>query len=115
MLPVFLNEDFAYASTNTSDPFMRTVRDKLQFEGPPPSLGLVERLLGARLVLVLIDGLSELSEATQSAIRPDSSDFQAHALVVTSRTDLRFGDIHKTTIKLTDAATDPAASLSVTP
>jgi HEAT repeat protein len=115
MLPVFLNEDFAYASTNTSDALMRTVRDKLQFEGPPPSLGLVEHLLGARFVLVLIDGLSELSEATQSAIRPDSSDFQAHALVVTSRTDLRFGDIHKTTIKLTDDAADDAASLPVMP
>jgi hypothetical protein len=114
MLPVFLNEDFAYASTNTSDPFVRTVRDKLQFEGPPPSPGLVERLLGARFVLVLIDGLSELSEATQSAIRPDSSDFQAHALIVTSRTDPRFGDIHKNTIKLTDAV-DPAASLPVMP
>jgi hypothetical protein len=114
MLPVFLNEDFAYAPTNTSDPFMRTVRDKLQFEGPPPSLGLVERLLGARFILVLIDGLCELSEATQSAIRPDSSDFQAHALVVTSRTDLRFGDIHKTTIRLTAAAA-PAASPSVMP
>ena len=99
MLPILLEENFIYNGDRDADAFTKTVRDKLQFEGRPPSLELVVRLLESQRILVLIHGLSDLSPETQSILRPDRADFPAHALVVTSRVNEGWGGMRKTTIK----------------
>jgi HEAT repeat protein len=60
---------------------------------------LLERLLRERRILVIVDHLSEMNEATRKAIRPDSPDFYVNALVVTSRSEEKLGQVTKTTLK----------------
>lgn len=60
---------------------------------------LLERLLRERRILVIVDHLSEMNEATRKAIRPDSPDFYVNALVVTSRSEEKLGGVTKTTLK----------------
>lgn len=60
---------------------------------------LLERLLRQRRILVIVDHLSEMSEATRKAIHPDSPDFYVNALVVTSRSEEKLGQVTKTTLK----------------
>lgn len=60
---------------------------------------LLERLLRQRRVLVIADHLSEMSEATRKAIRPEMPDFPVHALIVTSRIEETLGHVSKTTLK----------------
>ncbi|MDJ0800253.1 MAG: hypothetical protein QNJ51_26170 [Calothrix sp. MO_167.B12] len=49
--------------------------------------------------MVIVDHLSEMSESTRKAIRPDSPDFSINALVVTSRLEEKLGQVTKTTLK----------------
>ena len=60
---------------------------------------LLERLLRERRILVIVDHLSEMSETTRKAIRPDSPDFYVNALIVTSRSEEKLGQVTKTTLK----------------
>ncbi|MDZ7969725.1 MAG: HEAT repeat domain-containing protein [Nostoc sp. DedSLP03] len=60
---------------------------------------LLERLLRERRILVIVDHLSEMNEATRKAIRPDFPDFYVNALVVTSRSEEKLGGVTKTTLK----------------
>jgi hypothetical protein len=48
---------------------------------------LCDRLLRQRRILVIVDHLSEMSEATRKEIRPGHLDFLVNALIVTSRLD----------------------------
>ena len=68
-------------------------------ETEPVSKELLERLLRERRILVIVDHLSEMSEATRKAIRPESPDFPVNALVVTSRLEEKLGQVTKTTLK----------------
>ena len=99
MLGVLLEQDFVYTIEKGTDPFTKTVRDKLQLDEAAPSVELVVRLLKRQRVLVIIRGLSELSQLTQSSIQPGSADFPANALLVTSRVEGALGDIGKTVIQ----------------
>lgn len=103
MLPVLIAEDFIYEPGKDSDPFTRTVRDKLRYDGPHPSIELVVCLMESQRILVIVDGFSDLSQKSQSMIRPDSSEFPANALVVTSRVDEKFDGIPITTIRPAEA------------
>jgi HEAT repeat protein len=99
MIAVLLDQDFVYAAAKDADPFTRVVRDKLQLDEEPPSVELVTRLLKRQRVLVIVLGLSELNQMTQSSIRPDHADFTGNALVVTSRVKETLGSIAKTVIQ----------------
>jgi HEAT repeat protein len=82
--------------------FMDAIQGQLQnltdeMESIPEEL--LERLLRERRILVIVDHLSEMSEATRKAIRPDSPDFYVNALVVTSRSEEKLGQVTKTTLK----------------
>jgi HEAT repeat protein len=68
-------------------------------EADPFSEELLERLLRQRRILVIVDHLSEMSEATRKAIRPELPDFCVNALVITSRTEETLGKVTKTTLK----------------
>jgi HEAT repeat protein len=104
MLPVLIEENVIYDSGDHLEPLNRTIRDKLRFDGPAPSVELVAHLLEGQRVLVIIHGLSELNHETQSIIRPDRSDFPAHASVITSRVEERFGGMLRTTITPAEAS-----------
>ncbi|MBD0344989.1 MAG: hypothetical protein ICV63_09260 [Coleofasciculus sp. Co-bin14] len=83
-------------------PFMAAIRGQLQdLTNEPNSISeeLLERLLRQRRILVIVDHLSEMSEATRKAIRPELPDFCVNALVITSRTEETLGKVIKTTLK----------------
>jgi HEAT repeat protein len=102
MLAVQVERNFVYAAEKNTDPFARTVRDKLQLEDETASMELVARLLKRQRVLVIVLGFSELNEPTQSSIQPGNADFPAHALVVTSRVEEALGGASKTVIQFCD-------------
>lgn len=102
MLPVLLEEDFVYKADRDTDPFTKTVRDKLQLAGAVVSLNLVVRLLQSKRLLVIVNGFSELSQDTQSMIQPSQADFPANALIVISRVRETLGGISKTEIEPVD-------------
>jgi hypothetical protein len=99
MLPILLEEDFVYKADKDTDPFTKTVRDKLQLAGAAASQDLVVRLLKSKRLLIIVNGFSELSQDTQSMIQPSQADFPANALIVISRVRETLGGISKTEIE----------------
>jgi photosystem II stability/assembly factor-like uncharacterized protein/HEAT repeat protein len=73
----------------------RQLQDLVDVPDPVPPLRLAA-LLRHRRVLVIVDGLSELSEATRARIDPSAADFPVNALVVTSRLKERLGEVTRT-------------------
>jgi formylglycine-generating enzyme required for sulfatase activity len=59
---------------------------------------LLQKLLQHQRVLVIVDHLSEMSEATRKQVTPELAEFPAKALVVTSRLDEPLGKV-KTVLK----------------
>lgn len=102
MLPVLIEEELDFEVAADKQPFMAAIRGQLQDltnETNPVSEELLERLLRQRRILVIVDHLSEMSEATRKAIRPELPDFCVNALVITSRTEETLGKVTKTTLK----------------
>ncbi len=60
---------------------------------------LLEQLLRRRRVLVIVDHLSEMSEATRQEIRPELADFPVKALLVTSRLRETLGGVPLTVLE----------------
>jgi hypothetical protein len=101
MLPVLIEEELDFDAAG-QQPFMAAIRGQLQDltnEAEPISEELLERLLRQRRILVIVDHLSEMTEATRKAIRPELPDFWVNALVITSRTEETLGKVTKTTLK----------------
>jgi HEAT repeat protein len=101
MLPVLIEEELDFEAAD-KPPFITAIRGQLQDltnEPNPVSEELLERLLRQRRVLVIVDHLSEMSDATRKAIRPELPDFCVNALVITSRTEETLGKVIKTTLK----------------
>ncbi|GAB4206178.1 MAG: hypothetical protein Fur006_63040 [Coleofasciculaceae cyanobacterium] len=101
MLPVLIEEDLNVEAAD-KPPLMAAIRGQLQDltnETDPISEDLLERLLRKQRILVIVDHLSEMSEATRKAIRPELPDFCVNALVITSRTEETLGKVTKTTLK----------------
>ncbi|MBW4419415.1 MAG: HEAT repeat domain-containing protein [Myxacorys californica WJT36-NPBG1] len=90
MLPVLIEEELEEpkdTSTNKSpllDAITRQLKNLRDDEKPIPE-ELLKKLLEKRRVLVVVDHLSEMSEATRKAIRFRDASFPVNALVVTSR------------------------------
>jgi hypothetical protein len=89
MLPVLVEDEV------TGD-FVDLVRRNLQIlvdEPDPIPADFCERLLRTRRLLVIVDHLSELSEASRAKITPESLAFPVNALVITSRAEERLGGV----------------------
>ncbi|WP_017716539.1 HEAT repeat domain-containing protein [Kamptonema formosum] len=102
MLPVIIEQELNFKVADGKQPFLEAIRGQLQDltdEKEAISEELLERLLLERRILVIVDRLSEMSEATQAAIRPEMPDFPVNALLVTSRLDEPLGCVTKTTMK----------------
>jgi photosystem II stability/assembly factor-like uncharacterized protein len=93
MLPVFIVRD----TSNLTDAVTRSLREMLGEEELPDDL--VCRLLLAQRLLIIVDGLSEREPATQELVARlfgESSIF--NTLVITSRSEPRFGATERTTL-----------------
>jgi len=101
-LPVLIEGDVAAQAMSGGDPFQETIRGQLPYlldEKDPPSKSMLESLLKHKRVVVIVDGFSEMSEASRVAIRPIDPTFPAHALLVTSRDEEPSLGANRTTIR----------------
>lgn len=90
MLPVLIEEELEEPKENSTikSPLLDAIAGQLKNlrdEEKPVPEELLKRLLEKRRVLVIVDHLSEMSEATRKLIRWRDSSFPINALVVTSR------------------------------
>ncbi|KAM3115790.1 HEAT repeat domain-containing protein [Phormidesmis sp. 146-33] len=102
MLPVLIEQELDFKLPDDKNPFREAIRGQLQAlidASDPLSDEFLERLLRQRRIVVIVDRLSELSEATREQIRPGHPDFPANALIVTSRVEETLDEVPKTTIK----------------
>ena len=102
MLPVLIEQELDFKLPADKNPFREAIRGQLQAlidAAEPISDEFLEKLLRQRRVLVIVDRLSELSEATREQIRPGHPDFPANALIVTSRVEETLDEVPKTTVK----------------
>ncbi len=88
ILPVLIEQELDFEGTEGKDPLTETAGRQLQIlvgeqEAIPDEL--LNRLLRRQRVLVIVDHLSEMSEATRAEIKPGAQGFPVNALVVTSR------------------------------
>lgn len=96
MIPVLIEDDFVYKQNTVPEGIVATVRDKLTEavgSDDPPSRELVLHLLKYQRVLLVVDGLSELSEDTRAGLNISLADFPANSLIVTSRSAVEAGPI----------------------
>jgi hypothetical protein len=87
---------------NGRDFLLEAVRTELRHltdSDDVPSAELVQKLLETKRILVVIDGVSEMTEVRRSRIQPSDSNFLAHALVMTSRIELSPAGIDLTVIR----------------
>ena len=102
MLPVLIESELNMKVAEGKQPFLQAIRGQLQDltdTAEPISEELLEQLLKQRRILVIVDHFSEMSEQTQTAIRPEMPDFPVNALLVTSRLEEPLGRVTKTAIK----------------
>ncbi len=102
MLPVLIESELNMKVAEGKQPFIEAIRGQLQDltdTAEPISEELLEQLLKQRRILVIVDHFSEMSEQTQTAIRPEMPDFPVNALLVTSRLEEPLGRVTKTAIK----------------
>jgi HEAT repeat protein len=102
MLPVLIEQELDFKVDKDKDPFREAIRGQLQAlvdSADPIGDEFLERLLRQRRILVIVDHLSELSEATRAEIRPGHPNFPANALIVTSRVEEALDEVPKTTLK----------------
>jgi HEAT repeat protein len=100
MLPVLIERELDFEVGEGKDPFTETVRGDLE-KLIEAQVGdeLLAALLKRRRVLVIVDHLSEMTDATRKRVRPDVPNFPAAALVVTSRLEEQLGDVPKDSLK----------------
>jgi len=102
MLPVLIESELNMEVAEDQQPFLEAIRGQLQDltdTAEPICEELLEQLLKQRRILVIVDNFSEMSEETQTAIRPEMPNFPVNALLVTSRLEEPLGQVTKTEIK----------------
>jgi hypothetical protein len=102
MLPVLIESELNMEVADCKQPFLEAIRGQLQDltdTAEPICEELLEQLLQQRRILVIVDNFSEMSEETQTAIRPEMPNFPVNALLVTSRLEETLGQVTKTVIQ----------------
>jgi len=98
MLPVLIEEDLRIEVGKDKTVLTEMIRGQLKelarIDEAPPE-GLVRHLLRQQRILLIVDGFSELSEATRDKLSPINPEFDANALLITSRQDEALGDVDK--------------------
>lgn len=101
MLPVLIECNLE-PQTDGKNAFTEAIRGQLrELIGMPNAIPeeILLQLLRKRRVLVIVDSLSELDDATRLTVRPAQPDFPVAALIVTSRADDDLRGVTKTIIK----------------
>jgi HEAT repeat protein len=102
MIPIFLEEDLGSEQNTNQEVLNNAILGQLKFltqSESPISKELLENLLRRRRIMVIIDHLSEMNDATRMMIHPEDPAFPVNALVVTSRQKEILGQVNKVTIK----------------
>jgi hypothetical protein len=102
MLPVLIEHELDAKVDSNRDPFFDTIRRHVEDMigvPEPPDDALLEALLRNRRLLVIVDHLSEMNEATRERVRPDVPCFMAKALLVTSRRREELGGMSLTELQ----------------
>jgi hypothetical protein len=102
MLPVLIEQDLDLNVGKDKVALIEFVRGQIHdrsHEIDPPSPELVSQLLKRKRILLIVDGLSELSQATRQMIRPIDPQFAANASILTSRFEETLDGVKRTTIK----------------
>ena len=95
ILPVLISENIEMDNSGEEKPFLAAIRGQLEAAIKEESISpeLLKHLLEKSRILVIVDHLSEMSEATRKLIRHGQPDFYVHALVVTSRQKESLGSV----------------------
>ena len=102
MVPVLIEHELSLDTPAGRAPLTEAIAKQLQDltdQAEPLPAELLSALLTERRVLVIVDHLSEMSEATRAKINPQLSDFPANALIVTSRIEEPLGGVTKTEVR----------------
>ncbi|WP_449419573.1 HEAT repeat domain-containing protein [Phormidium nigroviride] len=100
MIPILIEEELKNVNEG-KDSLLEAINGQLKSIADLPEPAdeeLLKQLLQQRRLLVIVDHFSEMSEATQKAILPNSPDFPVNALAITSRLDSSLGRANKTTL-----------------
>jgi hypothetical protein len=100
MLPILIEQELD-PQVQPEQRLVEAIRGQLQplIEAAyPVPADLLEQLLRQRRILVIVDHLSEMSEATRDLIRPERADFPAGALIVTSRIEEKLDGVPRTAL-----------------
>jgi hypothetical protein len=105
MLPVLIKHEFALADEAVNKRFIEVISSQLESfsstdkESVSISEELLDHLLRQRRILVIMDGLSEMSKAIHEKIDFKARSFPVKALAITSRTEKQLLGLPKTTIE----------------
>ncbi len=102
MLPVLIEQELNVNVPEGRDPLTEAIAKQVQDltdQEAPISDDLLRELLRQRRILVIVDHLSEMGEATRANIAPELSGFPVNAMIVTSRLEEELGGITKTVIR----------------
>jgi HEAT repeat protein len=101
MLPVMIEQDLNLEVAKDKVVLIEVIRGQLKNltgQDDAPNQELVLHLLKRKRVLLIVDGFSELNEATRNKIRPVDPEFAANNLIVTSRREEPLDGVTKTTL-----------------
>lgn len=101
MLPVLLEHDFVEAGEDALAKSISSQLSDLLDLKMAISDSMLQALLKHKRILVLIDGMSEMSEGTRTAILSGISRIPVNAIIITSRIDETVGQLKTTTIRPT--------------
>lgn len=101
MLPVLLEQDFVEGGEDALQKAICAQLSDLIDADTTISNALLQALLEKKRVLVLIDGMSEMNDATRNAILSGLTTIPVNAVIFTSRSDETISELSKTIIKPT--------------
>jgi hypothetical protein len=101
MIPVLLEQDLVDEGDDALKNAISAQLSDLIDADAPVSSALLQALAAKKRLLILIDGVSEMTEKTQRAILSGISRIPTNAVVFTSRSDEPIGELHKTVIRPT--------------
>lgn len=101
MIPVLIENESALdlqSSTMLEDAVNHQIQDLCDLSRPP-SRALVQQLLQKKRILVIIDHLSEMSEAVRNKLKSELITFPASALIVTTRIESDMDEFSKSVMR----------------
>jgi HEAT repeat protein len=101
MLTVIIEQNLTIDVEKGKDILTEFIRGQLKEmlgEEDAPSADLVVQLLQKQRILLLVDGLSELNDATRNKPQPLNPAFSSNAFIATSRQEAEFSGVTKTTL-----------------